>query len=134
MGNGGSTTQQGQAGIAPMETVHAWVGRGASKIGCLRSHHYLFWPSLDTTNTIFCISVFPVFLYSGRFRWKFEQDSGFCTHTNDLAVVDPSFLQLLEEAVDHDPEVDAERWNDSLSTFGRQNWFQIWAYTMPGRR
>ena len=45
-----------------------------------------------------------------------EQDSGLCTRPQDLAVAGPSILQLLVEAVDHDPEVDAERCNDSLST------------------
>ena len=40
--------------------------------------------------------------------FKLKRDSGFRTHPHDLAVAGPSFLQLLEEAVDHDPEVDAE--------------------------
>ena len=53
-----------------------------------------------------------------------EQDSGSGSHPHDLAVAGLSFLQLLVEAVDHDPEVDAERWNDSLSKFGRQNRLQ----------
>ena len=45
------------------------------------------------------------------------------THSHDLAAAGSSFLQLTVEAVDHNPEVEAERWNDSFANLmGKTSW------------
>ena len=51
------------------------------------------------------------------------------THSHDLAAAGSSFLQLTVEAVDHNPEVDAEGWNDFIEYLS-VNFFKTNSYLL----